>query len=322
MLGPNLHQNTDLKKNYKFVWALDKEGKDLQGGFWGMVNAYVNESKKMIELTAAVAKLVAGFLKKNKDNGAAMFTAGCDLLAIVANQSGMLLDYVSQMAKSVTLPDDEIEMDEYDIGNIKYPVPKSKKIGDIVVTYYDDSCDTVYTFHKNWLELIVPKSESGANLFSMRAFGLPANPNYYGRENPTNFCHKATYATYENTLGTVDYVAAGWANKGISAAKGAITKAFNSVVGGAAKEVLSTVGGVAKTFLPFDKVDADPYLKYKFKQTFTQIFPVQIKRSAADKGGSEVATVEVTYRRIPDVSNMLNPPCVVTDNDPTHTYGY
>jgi hypothetical protein len=315
MLGPNLHINTDLKKNYKFVWALDKEGKDLQGGFWGMVNAYVNESKKMIELTAAVAKLVGGFLKKNKDNGAAMFTAACDLLTIVATQSGMLLDYVSQMTKSVVLPDDEIEMDEYEIGNIKYPVPKSKKIGDIVVTYYDDSCDTVYSFHKSWLELAVPKSESGANLFSMRAFGLPANN--WGRKNPTNFCHKATFATYENTLNTVDYVAAGWANKGISAAKGAVTKAFDSVVGGAAKEVLSTVGGVAKTFLPFDKVDADPYLKYKFKQTFTQIFPVQIKRSSADKGGSEVATVEVTYRRVPDIVGMLSKPCVSDNN-----YGY
>lgn len=313
MLGPNLHNGTDLKKNYKFVWALDKEGKDLQGGFWGMVNAYVNESKKMIELTAAVTKLVAGFLKKNKDNGAAMFTAACDLLAIVATQSGMLLDYVSQMTKSVTLPDDEIEMDEYEIGNIKYPVPKSKKISDIVVTYYDDSCDTVYNFHKSWLELAVPKSESGANLFSMRAFGLPSNSD----NKSVSFCHKATYATYENTLDTVDYVAAGWANKGISAAKGAITKAFNSVVGGAAKEVLSTVGGAAKTFLGIDKVDADPYLKYKFKQTFVQIFPVQIKRAAADKGGSEVATVEVTYRRIPDVIKMLNKPCVSINK-----YGY
>ena len=317
MLGPQLHTNTDLKKNYKFVWALSKEGKDLQGGFWGMVNSYVNESKKMVELTAAVAKLVAGFIKANKDNGAALFTSSIDLLVTAALMNGMLIDYVSQMAKSVTPPDDEIEMDEYEIGPIKYPVPKSKKMNDIVVTYYDDSCDTVYNFHKAWLEMIVPKITTGANTFSMRAFGLPGN-SLIGRKS-WNYCTKATFATYENTLDTADYIASGWANKGISIVKGAVSKAFNSVVGGAAKEVLSVMGGAAKLISPIDKVDVDPYMKYKFKQTFSQIFPVQVKRSDADKGGSDLATVQVTYRRIPDIENMLSVPCVSSVGN---SYGY
>ena len=302
MLGPKLHANSDLKKNYKFVWALDKKGTDLQGGFMGMVTAYVNQAKKVAELSAKIAKVFASM--KAKDNGASLAVSTLDLLVTVALMNGTLLDYVSQLAKSVDLPSDELEMDEYEIGPIKYPVPKSKKLNDITVTYYDDTYDTVYNFHKSWIERIVPKTMTGANSFAMRAFGFPEN----------NFCWRATYATYENTLNSADYGIAGWGNRIMSATKGAVQNAVRSVVGGAGMQALSTAGGVIKNLNPFGGVDVDPYLKYKFKQEFKQIFPVQVERSVSDVGGTELATVKVVYRRIPDIIGILNKPYSGTNN--------
>lgn len=296
MLGPNLSFNSDLKKNYKFVWTLDKRGSDLQGGFMGMVSSYVNSAEKMAELAAKIGKILASLIKK--DNGAALMTSPVDLLVTAALMNRTMLDYVSQMAKSVNPPDDEIEMDEYDIGPIKYPVPKSKKLGDISVTYYDDTYDTVYNFHKQWLERIIPKTNVGANTFAMRAFGYPGE----------KLCWRATYATYENTLDSADYAITGWANRAVSASEGAVANAVRSVVGTAGMSALSQTGGALKNLSPFGQIDADPFLQYKCKQEFSQIFPVQVKRSAADKGGSELATVEVTYRRIPDVIGILNKP--------------
>ena len=296
MLGPNLSFNSDLKKNYKFVWALDKTGMELQGGFVGMVTSYVNSAKKMAELAAKISKFLTKLIEK--DNGAAIATSAIDMLVTAALMNGTFMDYVSQMAKSVNPPDDEIEMDEYDIGPLKYPVPKSKKLADISVTYYDDTYDTVYNFHKQWLERIVPKVGNRANTFAMRAFGYPGQ----------KLCWRATYATYENTLDSADYAIAGWANKAASAAKGAVANAVKSVIGTAGLNAVSQVGGVLKNLSPFGQNDTDPFLQYKFKQEFSQIFPVQVKRSASDKGGSELATVEVTYRRIPDVIGILNKP--------------
>ena len=307
MLGPELHMNSDLKKNYKFVWALDKSGLELQSGFMGMVSSIVSQSKKMAELSAAVAKVFASLAER--DTGAALKTSVIDLATAAALMNGTLIEYVSQMAKSVSLPDDELEMDEYQVGPIAYPVLKSKKINDIVVTYYDDTDDTVYYFHKCWLEQAVPKTDVGANTFAMRAFGLP-NKDLNGWDlvgNSGCFCRKATYATYENTLNTLDYGAAGWANRAVSAAKGAIYRTVESVVGSSAMSTLSATSGILKNLSPFGSLSADPFLTYKMKQEFSQIFPVAIKRNDGDKSGSELATVEVTYRRVPKLSILRTP---------------
>ena len=65
-----------------------------------------------------------------------------------------LTTYISQLAEKVSLPDDTIDTDGYNIGPVDVPVPKKIPMPDIRVTYLEDTNDTVYNFHKSWMSFI------------------------------------------------------------------------------------------------------------------------------------------------------------------------
>ncbi len=65
-----------------------------------------------------------------------------------------LTSYISQLTEKVSLPDDTIDTDGYDIGPVDMPVPKKIPMPDIRVTYLEDTNDTVYNFHKSWMSFI------------------------------------------------------------------------------------------------------------------------------------------------------------------------
>ena len=57
-------------------------------------------------------------------------------------------------------------------------------------------------------------------------------------------------------------------------------------------------------------------------KTFNSIYPVQVQRSSAERDGSSLATVEVVYRRVPDVINALMPPVSGINTLTPNKYGY
>ena len=72
--------------------------------------------------------------------------------SVVANP--LFSGYVSQLAESVTLPDDEFETETIPQGPVEYEMPKKVKLANINVTYLEDSLETVYNFHKAWFQAI------------------------------------------------------------------------------------------------------------------------------------------------------------------------
>jgi hypothetical protein len=78
--------------------------------------------------------------------------------------TSMYSSIVTDRAMNVQPPDDEIELENYTMGNVKgYPVPQNKVMGDVVVTYLEDNYNNCYNFHKLWQECLRP----GSNLTFM-----------------------------------------------------------------------------------------------------------------------------------------------------------
>ena len=125
---PGLLALTEFKKNYNFHWQ-------LQG---------IQNFMKEVTRNAETGKL----------NGASIAFNAFAILNML---------YVSQLAKEINLPDDELETETVDIGLSKFPVPVGIKMNDIQVTYLEDSANTVYTFHKMWQSCVTTKQ----NGFSM-----------------------------------------------------------------------------------------------------------------------------------------------------------
>lgn len=173
----------------------------------------------------------------------------------------VLTSYVSQMAETVALPDDEIEVKDYQIGCVEMPVATKFKMPPIVVTYLDDTNDSVYNFHKSWQSFI-----RKGDTFCME----PLYP----------YCIMGRFMTFENTLTAEEHIAMLAANEKIS-------KAANS----------SAVARVVENLM----TDTDLFVKPRSIYNYPHIFPVSIKRDNANKGGSELSKVTVTYRRIPEI---------------------
>jgi len=144
---------TDFKKEYKFLWNI---GADLSA----------NEAIKSLARIGV--------------EGAEYF------LAVVKNP--LYAGYISQLADQVVIPDDEFEVEGIDQGPVTYQMPKKVKLNDIMVTYLDDSNESVYNFHKAWFQAI--RCGKG-----------------YGINSPFLFSAKAQYIPFENTLTATEYVA-------------------------------------------------------------------------------------------------------------------
>ena len=97
-----------------------------------------------------------------------------------------LTTYISQMAEKVSLPDDSIDTEDYNIGSVQVPVPKRIPMPDIRVTYLEDSNDTVYNFHKSWMSFV-----REGDTFSME----PLYP----------YSIIARYITFDNTLTSAEH---------------------------------------------------------------------------------------------------------------------
>jgi hypothetical protein len=95
--------------------------------------------------------------------------------------------YVSQLAEKVQIPDDEVEYDTVNIANLEYKVPKRIKMNDLVVTYLDDSINSVYQFHKTWMMKL--RQSNGLSLESMYSYPL-----------------KGLYVTLDKTLTAAEYL--------------------------------------------------------------------------------------------------------------------
>lgn len=123
------------------------------------------------------------------------FKKDYEFLWIITSDSGILsflLDtaaflYVSQLTEKIDLPDDEIETEDITIGNLVYPVPKKVTMNPITVTYLDDGLNTVYQFHKRWMNRI-------------RNNGMCLNP-------MASYCSSGTYITLDKTLTSAEYIA-------------------------------------------------------------------------------------------------------------------
>lgn len=96
------------------------------------------------------------------------------------------LAYVSQLCQKIDLPEDVLETDKANIANLEWDVPKRVKMNDIVVTYLDDSINTVYNFHRAWFAAI----RDGTSLEFKPLKSV---------------CAKGTYITTEKNMSMTEY---------------------------------------------------------------------------------------------------------------------
>lgn len=282
MAGPNLAPATELKKNWKFIWHLSYD-KDFNTGILSNVTNTLSNYANLTSKLSSIFSNVKNLFK----------TSNNDLLTLENLKSVVLTSYVSQLTKSVKLPDDEIEIDYYKIGTLDYPVPKGKKINNVSVTYYDDNLDTVYNFHKCLLELLNPTSNNSSSYHTTSFYP-------FSQGSGSKLTFRANYIVYENTLGATDYAAYSAVNLLNTALKSAVSNVISSLNKSAIENTYKIANGVF-SLSGYDDITSDLFIGYQSKQIFPNVFPVHISRTEADKGGEGLAEVTVDYQRIPNI---------------------
>ena len=233
MALPGLLPMLDFKKSYSFHWQLQ-----------GIENFVVSMSKEVIKNGKPNVKAIA-------------FQAYCVL--------NML--YVSQLAREIKLPDDEVEIEKIDIGLVKFPVVKGVKMDDIEVVYLEDTANTVYDFHKKWQSCVLDKK----NGFSLKAIEPWTMEGWYI---PTDKSKSEILAMLDNvTSGVRSSISKGMKSYG--------SHIYNPVTDAGITEISQARG----------------------LQIYPKIFPTKISRGTMNKSGKDLATVTVTYVRIPKMIN-------------------
>lgn len=156
---------TDLKKEWKFLWVLSTPTRGVVGTYQDYANW---DLKDIADLTV------------DASDGSTLYRS------TVCNP--LFRGYVSQLAETVNLPDDEFENEEIPQGPVTYSMPKKVKLSDINVTYLDDSLESVYNFHKAWYQAIRCGRTVGIN-------------------SPSLYCASARYIPFEDTLTALEYAA-------------------------------------------------------------------------------------------------------------------
>jgi hypothetical protein len=220
---------SDFKKEYKFLWYISADITGASGTYSKMVTDVSGHHYKFPELS----------------EGSILYNA------VVANP--LFSGYISQLAETVTLPDDEFDTESIPQGPVDYDMPKRVKLEDINVTYLEDSLETVYNFHKAWFQAIRCGKGIGIN-------------------SPSLFSATARYIPFEDTMTAEEYIVF----------KNQIVQKVNSFIS----------SDFANPGLPLGA-------KPTSLTTYPRIWPKKIHRSAANHGGEDIATVEVTYSRIP-----------------------
>lgn len=218
---------SEPKRNYKFIWYM---GRDDQ--FVPPLSLHVN-------------KIYAKY---------------------VSLMNHVFTTYISQLAESVNLPDDEIETEDYEVGMLKIPVPVRINMPDIQVTYLEDTNDTVYNFHKSWISFI-----RHGDTFCLESF-YPYSIN--GR-----------FITFENTLEAFEL--AGLV-KSMEAGR-ELDAGMNGGTNNVMSQVIQALGVGNLDLLSI------PHSIYNYPH----IFPYKISRDNADKKGDGLSHVTVTYKRLP-----------------------
>ena len=223
---------SDFKKEYKFLWYISaNNGPELSRTVNGITN-YDSIS-------------VTDLMSNMQIEGMELYDA------VVRNP--LFSGYVSQLADTVTLPDDEFETETISQGPVDYEMPKRVKLEQINVTYLEDSLETVYNFHKAWFQAIRCGKGIGIN-------------------SPSLFSASARYIPFEDIMLASEYLLF----------KNQIAQQVNNIVS----------SDFANPGLPLGA-------KPSSIVTYPSIYPVKIHRSPAKHSGTETATVEVTYSRIP-----------------------
>jgi hypothetical protein len=74
--------------------------------------------------------------------------AATELFKTLANAA--VLAYISNLAKSIVLPNDAMDTKQVTIANVKLPVSVGWVADELSVTYLEDELNTVYNFHRIW----------------------------------------------------------------------------------------------------------------------------------------------------------------------------
>lgn len=162
---------SDFKKEYKFLWYISANGVTVDG----TVNALVNGQAAQLKASIDIRKQ----MKRLNVDGMQLYTA------VVANP--LFSGYISQLAEQVNIPDDEFDTETIPQGPVDYQMPKRVKLEDIIVTYLEDSLETVYNFHKAWFQAIRCSKGIGIN-------------------SPSLFSASAKYIPFENTMLASEYI--------------------------------------------------------------------------------------------------------------------
>lgn len=232
MALPGLLPSTDFKKTYNFHWQ-------LQG--------------------------LSNFLRSITEDA----TKGKINVKAVAFNAFAILNmlYVSQLAKEIDLPDDEVDIEKVGIGLVEYPVIKSVKMDDIKVTYLEDTHNTVYDFHKMWQASALDKDKG----FSLKAIEPYTMEGWYIPQDKS----KSELAAMVDGL------------------TGGITNSISRILGANGAHVYNPITDSGVTELT----------QVRGVQIYPKIFPTKISRGTMRKDGTEVATVSVTYVRVPKIMN-------------------
>ena len=239
MALPGLLPMLDFRKNYSFHWQLQ-----------GIENFVVSMSEEVVKSGKPNLKAVA-------------FQAYCVL--------NML--YVSQLAREIRLPDDEVNIEKVKIGLVEFPVVTGVKMDDIEVTYLEDTANTVYDFHKKWQSCVLDKGDGldKGNGFALKAIEPWTMEGWYI---PTD-------KSKSEIMAMADDATAGIRNGVSKAMKSYGSHIYNPVTDTGITE-LSQARGL---------------------QIYPKIFPTKISRGTMNKSGKDLATVSVTYVRVPKMLN-------------------
>lgn len=162
---------SDFKKEYKFLWLISVT--DFASSQTKNVNLSVGSTNMNFQTNLGTwMKDVA------KIDGIEFFQK------VVCNSA--FSSYISQLAETVNIPDDEFEIETIQQGPVDYQMPKRVKMDDILVTYLDDSLESVYNFHKSWFQAIRCGKSIGIN-------------------SPSLFSASAKYIPFEDTMLATEY---------------------------------------------------------------------------------------------------------------------
>lgn len=279
MSKPKLAPLSSFRKSYKFLWLLT-----FDMNFFDYNSPVAQTVQSIVGNIDSISKAINAVKNNIKTQ---------DSLTWIAIQQRLFTDYVSQLAKSVKLPDDSLEVENYNIGWLEYPVIKGKKLDNIEVTYYDDSFSSVYSFHKAWMNLSQPSANDIGNERTMSFFPFSNTYQELIKEKgtnkyPTGITARASYIEFENDLTSSEIKLPD------------LSAQAANYLSGVEDFLLDTI--------------TDFGMKYTTIQNFPLIFPISITRSGGDKTSTGLSEVTVTYIRIPEVSNLIHKPLTSKNN--------